>query len=119
MNNKAATLDRPPPVSLTEAAARRMKAILDAATEPAEGIRITVSDGGCSGKTYKMDYARGDSGSCEVIEHHGVRVWIDPGAILYLIGTEIDYEEKLLESGFVFRNPNETARCGCGESFSI
>lgn len=113
------TMERPPLVTITEAAARRMQEILSAAPEPAEGIRITVSEGGCSGKTYKMDYARGQNGGEEIIEDKGVRVVVDPGAILYLIGTQIDYEEKHLQSGFVFRNPNESGRCGCGESFSV
>lgn len=110
---------RPNPVTLTEAAAAQINRILDKAEEPVKGLWIGVSEGGCSGKTYKMDYAREIKSADMVMEDHGVTIVIDALASLYLIGTEIDYEEKPLESGFVFKNPNETGRCGCGESFSI
>ncbi len=113
------TTKRPAILSLTEAAATRAKQILAAADEPAIGLWIGVGEGGCSGKTYKMDYAREIDPACEVVEDKGVTLVIDPMALLYLYGTEVDYEDKPLQSGFVFRNPNETARCGCGESFSV
>ncbi|MDX1483086.1 MAG: iron-sulfur cluster assembly accessory protein [Alphaproteobacteria bacterium] len=119
MADTANTTERPPIVTLTEAAAARARTILAAAEEPVAGLWIGVGEGGCSGKTYKMDYAREIGPSDEVIEDKGITLVIDPMAMLYLFGTEIDYEDKPLESGFVFRNPNETARCGCGESFSV
>ncbi len=106
-------------LTLTEAAAVRARVILDAAEEPVLGLWIGVGEGGCSGKTYKMDYAREIGANDQVVEDRGITLVIDPMAMLYLYGTEIDYEDKLLDSGFVFRNPNETARCGCGESFSV
>jgi iron-sulfur cluster assembly accessory protein len=113
------TQTRPNPVTLTDAAARQIERILANAEEPAKGLWIGVSEGGCSGKTYKMDFAREIKPADTVISEKGVTVVIDAMASLYIFGTEIDYEEKPLKSGFVFRNPNETARCGCGESFSV
>ncbi len=119
MTDNANTTERVKPVFLTDAAAARAKTILAAADGPVKGLWIGVGEGGCSGKTYKMDYAREIGPQDEVVEDKGITLVIDPMAMLYLYGTEIDYEDKLLESGFVFRNPNETARCGCGESFSV
>ncbi len=119
MTEPTATPETPSILTLTEAAAARARKILDAADEPALGLWIGVGEGGCSGKTYKMDYAREIGPNDQVVEDKGITLVIDPMAMLYLYGTEIDYEDKLLESGFVFRNPNETARCGCGESFSV
>ncbi len=119
MTDKANTIAPVKPVFLTAAAAARAKTILAAAEGPVEGLWIGVGEGGCSGKTYKMDYAREIKPADEVVEDRGITLVIDPMAMLYLFGTEIDYEDKALESGFVFRNPNETARCGCGESFSV
>jgi iron-sulfur cluster assembly protein len=119
MRETTTTPERPQILTLTEAAAAHARTILDAAEEPVAGLWIGVGEGGCSGKTYKMDYAREIGANDQVVEDRGITLVIDPMAMLYLYGTEIDYEEKLLESGFVFRNPNETARCGCGESFSV
>lgn len=110
---------RPNPVTLTEAAARQVERILAKSEEPVKGLWIGVSEGGCSGKTYKMDYAREIKPADTVIEEKGVTVVIDALASLYIFGTEIDYNEEPLKSGFVFKNPNETGRCGCGESFSV
>lgn len=110
---------RPNPVTLTEAAARQVERILANADGPVKGLWIGVTEGGCSGKTYKMDYAREIGPADTVIEEKGVTVIIDALASLYIFGTEIDYEAKPLKAGFVFRNPNETGRCGCGESFSV
>ncbi len=107
------------PITLTEAAAERVKAILAKREEAAVGLRIGVSSKGCSGKSYTMDYAEEIGPLDEVIEDNGVTIVIDPTAALFLIGTEIDYVEDKLESGFVFRNPNEKGRCGCGESFTV
>ncbi len=119
MTEPTAKPETPAILTLTEAAAVRAKVILDAAEGPVAGLWIGVGEGGCSGKTYKMDYAREIGPNDQVVEDKGITLVIDPMAMLYLYGTEIDYEDKLLESGFVFRNPNETARCGCGESFSV
>lgn len=113
------TSKRPNPVTLTEAAARQVAKILAKASEPAKGLWIGVSEGGCSGKTYKMDFAREIKPADMVIEDKGVTIVIDALASLYLFGTEIDFDETPLKSGFVFKNPNETGRCGCGESFSV
>jgi len=110
---------RPKPITLTEAAAERVRQILAKAKGPVAGLRIDVGEGGCSGKTYKMDYAREIGPHDEVVEDKGVTIVIAGLAALYVFGTEIDYEEDPLKSGFVFRNPNETGRCGCGESFSV
>lgn len=113
------TTQRANPITLTEAAARQVERILANAEEPVKGLWIGVSEGGCSGKTYKMDYAREIKPADMVIEEKGVTIVIDALASLYIFGTEIDYENAPLKSGFVFRNPNETGRCGCGESFSV
>ncbi len=107
------------PITLTEAAAERVKAILAKRDEPAVGLRIGVSSKGCSGKSYTMDYAEEIGPLDEVVEDNGVTIVIDPSAALFLIGTEIDYVVDKLGSGFVFRNPNEKGRCGCGESFTV
>lgn len=114
-----ATGARANPVTLTEAAARQVNRILEKATEPAKGLWIGVSEGGCSGKTYKMDFAREIRPADMVIEEKGVTIVIDALASLYLFGMEIDYDETPLKAGFVFKNPNETGRCGCGESFAV
>lgn len=112
------TVQRPKPITLTDAAAARVRQILAKAEQPVKGLWIGVGEGGCSGKTYKIDYAREIGPHDEVVEDKGVTIVIDPLATLYIFGTEIDFEEEPLKSGFVFRNPNETGRCGCGESFS-
>ncbi|MCH7633492.1 MAG: iron-sulfur cluster assembly accessory protein [Proteobacteria bacterium] len=107
------------PISLTDAAAERVKEILAARDEPAVGLRIGIAPKGCSGNSYIIDYAEEIGPHDEVIETKGVTIVIDPGATLVLIGTEIDYVEGKLHSGFVFANPNEKGRCGCGESFTV
>jgi iron-sulfur cluster assembly protein len=111
--------ERPKPVTLTEAAAERVREILAKADEPAIGLRIGVGEGGCSGKTYTMDYAREIQPNEEVVEDKGVTIVIDPMAALFIFGTEIGFEKGALSASFTFRNPNETGRCGCGESFSV
>ncbi len=107
------------PVTLTDAAAARVKAIMAARDEPAVGLRIGIAPKGCSGNSYIIDYAEEIGPHDEVIETKGVTIVIEPGATLFLIGTEIDYVEDKLHSGFVFANPNEKGRCGCGESFTV
>lgn len=106
-------------ISLTEAAAARAKALLAESDPPARGLRISVTTKGCSGMSYAMEYAAEKGPHDEVIEDKGVTVFIDPLATMFILGTELDYVEDKLQSGFVFNNPNETGRCGCGESFHI
>ena len=110
---------RPKVVSLTEAAAERVRAIMDRAEKPYAGLRVGVKNGGCAGQEYVLEYAEAAGPLDEVVEDKGVRILIDPKAVLFLIGTEIDYETSKLAAKFVFRNPNETDACGCGESVTI
>ncbi|MDI9350272.1 MAG: iron-sulfur cluster assembly accessory protein [Candidatus Symbiobacter sp.] len=114
---------RPPVVLLTDAAAARVKSLLAAPAAsddgPAYGVRIGIRNRGCSGMSYTVDYAQEKGAFDEVIEQKGVRVLIDPRAMMFLLGTEMDYIEEPLKSGFIFRNPNEKGRCGCGESFHV
>ncbi len=106
-------------LTVTDAAVVQLKRLLAARTDPAVGIRVGVRNGGCSGMAYTMDFAAEQNPDDEVIEAGGVTVLIDPMAIMFLIGTEMDYVDQNLGANFVFRNPNETSRCGCGESFSV
>lgn len=107
------------PITVTEAAALRVKAILAEKGGPAGLLRIGVRARGCSGMAYTLDFAEAKGPLDEVVEAHGVTLLIDPKATMYIFGTEMDYVEGKLESGFVFRNPNEKGRCGCGESFHV
>ena len=110
---------RPKAVTLTDAAAARVKAIMEKAEQPYVGLRVGVKNGGCAGQEYTFAYAESIEPLDEVVEDKGVTILIDPKAVLFLIGTEIDYETSKLASKFVFRNPNETDACGCGESVTI
>jgi iron-sulfur cluster assembly protein len=110
---------RPKVVSLTEAAAARVKEIMDRAEQPYAGLRVGVKNGGCAGQEYVMEYAETPEPLDEVVEDKGVTILVDPKAVLFLIGTEIDYEVSRIASKFTFRNPNETDACGCGESVTI
>ena len=110
---------RPKAVSLTDAAAERVREIMAKADKPAVGIRVGVKNGGCAGQEYTFAYAESIEPLDEVVEDKGVTILIDPKAILFLIGSEIDYETTKLASKFVFRNPNQTDACGCGESVTI
>jgi iron-sulfur cluster assembly protein len=110
---------RPKVVTLTDAAAARMKEIMAKAEEKFIGVRIGVKNGGCAGMEYVMAYATEGAPLDEMVEENGVKVLIDPKAILFLIGTEIDFVTEKLSSRFVFRNPNQTDACGCGESVTI
>lgn len=110
---------RPKAVTLTEAAAERVREILDSAETDYIGLRIGVKNGGCAGQEYTFAYATGIEPLDEVVEDRGVTILIDPKAVLFLIGTEIDYETTRLSSKFVFNNPNQTDACGCGESVTI
>ena len=107
------------PISLTDAAAERVKALLDKRGKPSAGIRIGVRTKGCSGMSYTLEYADERSKFDEVVEQKGVTVLIDPKASMFIFGTEMDWVEDKMQSGFVFRNPNEKGRCGCGESFHV
>jgi iron-sulfur cluster assembly protein len=111
--------ERPKAMKLSEAAAARVRAILAGADGRYQGIRVGVTNGGCAGMSYTMDYAESPGALEEVVEDKGVRIFIDPKAILFLIGTEMDFVRDKLAARFVFNNPNQTATCGCGESVSI
>ena len=106
-------------ITLSDNAAQRIKEIMSKAESNAVGVRVGVKSGGCAGMSYIMEYAKQVSPSDEVVEDKGVKVLIDPKAIMYLLGTEMDYKKEELSSSFVFKNPNETERCGCGESFKV
>ena len=106
-------------ITLSDSAAERIKQIMSSDTNNSVGVRIGVKSGGCAGMSYVMEYTKTSNPSDEVIEDKGVKVFIDPGAIMYLLGTEMDYKTEEFSSSFVFKNPNETERCGCGESFKI
>lgn len=110
---------RPAIVSLTEAAADQVKAILSRAEKPYVGLRVGVKQGGCAGQEYVLSYAESVDPLDEVVTDKGVTILIEPKAVLYLVGTVIDYETTKLAAKFVFNNPNETDACGCGESVSI
>ena len=104
-------------IKLSDNAASRIKEIMSNADNSAIGVRVGVKSGGCAGMSYVMEYAKEVKKNEEVIEDKGVKVFIDPNAIMYLLGTEMDYKKEDFSSQFVFKNPNETERCGCGESF--
>tara|TARA_B100000575_G_C22772336_1_gene458544 strand:+ start:95 stop:427 length:333 start_codon:yes stop_codon:yes gene_type:complete len=108
-----------PIIKLSENAALRIKEIMSTAEKDSLGLRVSVKSGGCAGMSYVMEYAKELNPNDEVIEDKGVKVFVDPAAVMYLIGTEMDYKKEELSSSFVFNNPNETERCGCGESFKI
>lgn len=111
--------ERPPPLRITEAAAEKIRQLLAKRGKPSAGIRIGIRTKGCSGLSYTLEYADAKGPFDEVVDDKGVTILIDPKATLFIIGTEMDYAENKLESGFVFRNPNEKGRCGCGESFHV
>ena len=115
----AAARPRPQVMRLTKAAADRIKAVMAKADRRIAAVRIGVKNGGCAGMSYFMEYAESVNPLDEVIEDKGVRILIDPKAVLFLLGTEMDYKVDKLASQFVFNNPNQTAACGCGESVQI
>ena len=106
-------------ITLSDNAALRIKEIMSKAESNAVGVRVGVKSGGCAGMSYIMEYAKEAKKNEEVIEDKGVKVFIDSNAIMYLLGTEMDYKTDKFSSQFVFKNPNETERCGCGESFKV
>jgi len=107
------------PISITDAAAERVKALLAKRGKPSVGIRIGVRSKGCSGMSYTVEYADERTPFDEIVEEKGVTILIDPKATMFVLGTEMDFVEDKMKSGFVFRNPNEKGRCGCGESFHV
>ena len=106
-------------ISLSENAASRIKEIMLSSEKNSIGVRVGVKSGGCAGMSYVMEYADEANPNDELIEDKGVKVFIDSAAVMYLLGTEMDYKKEEFTSSFVFNNPNETERCGCGESFKI
>ena len=106
-------------VSLTDAAATRVRDIMSRSEKPLAGLRVGVKNGGCAGMSYTMEYADAVLPNDEVVEDKGVTVLIDPKAILFLLGTEMDFQTTKMSSTFVFKNPNQTSACGCGESVAI
>jgi iron-sulfur cluster assembly protein len=110
---------RPQVIRLTDAAAERIKYVMANAAEPVIGVRVGVKNAGCAGMSYTMEYAERIEKADEVVEDKGVRVLIDPKAVLFLLGTEMDYKTEKLSAQFVFNNPNQTSACGCGESVKL
>ena len=104
-------------IKLSDNAANRVKEIMSSIESEVIGVRIAVKTGGCAGMSYVMEYAKKINPNDEIIEDKGVKVFVDSAAIMYLLGTEMDYKKEEFSSSFVFNNPNETERCGCGESF--
>ena len=105
-------------ITLSDKAATRIKEVLSN-DKNSLGVRIGVKSGGCAGMEYVMEYAKELKPADEMIEEKGVKFFVDPGAVMYLLGTQMDFKEEEFSSSFVFKNPNETERCGCGESFKI
>ena len=110
---------RPQVMRLTEAAAARIKDVMSRADRPVAGVRVGVKNGGCAGMEYTMEYADEVKPTDEVVEDKGVKLLIDPKAVLFLLGTEMDFKTEKLSAQFVFNNPNQTSACGCGESVQI
>jgi iron-sulfur cluster assembly protein len=108
-----------PIIKLSDSAVNRIKEIMANDKSNAVGVRVGVKSGGCAGMSYVMEYTQKINPNDELIEDRGIKVFIDPSAVMYLLGTEMDYKKEELSSSFIFKNPNETERCGCGESFKI
>ena len=106
-------------IKLSDNAANRIKEIMSGDESNSVGVRVAVKTGGCAGMSYVMEYTKNINPNDEVVEDKGVKVFIDAAAVMYLLGTEMDYKKEEISSSFVFNNPNETERCGCGESFKI
>ncbi|MGH6790400.1 MAG: Fe-S cluster assembly scaffold SufA [Pseudolabrys sp.] len=110
---------RPQVMRLTDAAAARIKDVMARAVTPVMGVRVGVKNGGCAGMEYTMEYAEGVKPNDELVEDKGVKILIDPKAVLFLLGTEMDYKTEKLSAQFIFNNPNQTSACGCGESVQL
>lgn len=110
---------RPSVISLTEAAAERVRALVEASDKPLAGVRVGVKNAGCAGMAYTLDTVATPNAADDVVSAHGVTVYVDPKAVLFLLGTTMDFETTKLRSGFVFNNPNQVSACGCGESVEL
>ena len=106
-------------ITLSDNAASRIKEIMSKDQNKSIGVRVGVKSGGCAGMSYNMEFAQEANPNDEIIEDKGVKLFVDPGAVMYLLGTEMDYKKEEFSSSFVFNNPNESERCGCGESFKV
>ncbi len=106
-------------IKLSDNAAARIKEIMSSTEKSFVGVRVGVKSGGCAGMSYVMEYAKKIDPNDEIIEEKGVKLFIEPAAVMYLLGTEMDYKKEEFSSSFVFNNPNESERCGCGESFKV
>ena len=115
----ATVRSRPKVMKLTDAAAARVREIMAKSDRRLAGLRIGVKNGGCAGMEYTMEWAERQEALDEVVEDKGVKLFIDPKAVLFLLGTQMDYKVEQLKSGFVFNNPNQTSACGCGESVQL
>ena len=110
---------RPQVMRLTEAAALRIKDVMARADKPVAGVRVGVKNGGCAGQSYTVEYAHEVRPTDEVVEDKGVKILVDPKAVLFLLGTEMDYKADKMSAQFIFNNPNQTGACGCGESVQL
>src|SRR4249920_552494 len=120
MRTKMATArPRPQVMRLTEAAASRIKSVMAQAGKPVAGVRVGVKNGGCAGMEYTMEYADAVNPTDEIVEDKGVKILIDPKAVLFLLGTEMDYKADKMQAQFIFNNPNQVSACGCGESVQL
>jgi iron-sulfur cluster assembly protein len=106
-------------ITLSDNAANRIKEIMSGAKDNSIGVRVAVKSGGCAGMSYVMEYTKKINPNDEIIEDKGVKLFVDAAAVMYLLGTEMDYKKEDFSSSFVFNNPNESERCGCGESFKV
>jgi iron-sulfur cluster assembly protein len=104
---------------LTERAAERVRELIANAAKPLAGVRVGVAKGGCAGMEYTLEGVEAPNAIDDLVDEHGVKVWVDAKAVLYLLGSVMDYETTKLRSGFVFQNPNEVSSCGCGESVEL
>ena len=116
---KPARRPRPQVMRISEAAAERVREIIANSEKPIAGVRVGVKNGGCAGMSYTMDFADTIDKFDEVVEDKGVKIVVDPKAVMFLLGTEMDFRVEKMSSGFVFNNPNQTSACGCGESVAI
>lgn len=114
-----ATPDKPKILNLTDAAAERIRQIIASSDEPVAGVRVGVKNAGCVGMEYTLDFVETPDPNDDLVEVKGAKLFVDPKAILFLLGTNMDYQVDKLSSGFVFENPNQTDACGCGESVAI
>ena len=106
-------------INISNSASERIREIIAKGNDDAIGLRIAVKSGGCAGYSYDMDYVSEINPTDELVEHEGVKVFVDQAAIMFLLGSTMDFKKDKFKSGFTFINPNETERCGCGESFSV